>query len=110
MTIIAQTLAQMANDMQPLAQYGLIGTVLGWFMYMATKVPDAIYKASAEATEKMQDEMRAVAVRMDSLAHRIDGLTRAMLMDLVTRDSTGAQTKNQARSEIAKIEARLPRQ
>lgn len=102
MRLIAQTLAQMASDAQPLAQYGLTGVILGWFMYMATKVPAAIHKASSEATEKMQAEMKSVA-------HRVDGLTRAMLMDLVSRDSTGVQTKAKAREEIAKIEARMPR-
>ncbi len=109
MMLAAQVVSQMASDMQPLAQYGLIGTVLGWFMYMATKVPDAIYKASTEATEKMQEEMKKVQDEMRAGAHRVDGLTRALLMDLVSRDSTGIQTKAHARQEIAKIEARLPR-
>lgn len=69
-----------------LLTYGPMGIILGWFMIRG---------------EKLVIEIRG-------LSHRIDGLTRALLMDLVSRDSVGIQTKAQARAEIAKIDARLP--
>ena len=107
--MLAQTLAQMAADLQPLTQYGLVGTVLGWFMYMATKVPAAIHKASEDATGKIQVEFQNVMSELKSVSHRTDGLTRAMLMDLVNRDSIGPLTRAKAQEEIAKIDARMPR-
>jgi hypothetical protein len=69
-----------------LISYGPMGVILGWFMLRAEKL----------------------VVEIRSLSHRIDGLTKALLMDLVSRDSVGIQTKTQARAEIAKIEARMP--
>ena len=63
------------------------GIVIGWFMWF---------------TEKLRNELR-------SLTHRIDGLTRALLMDMVNRDNIGQQTREMCQQEIAKIEARLPR-
>ena len=69
-----------------LLTYGPMGVVLAWFMWRG---------------EKLGGEIR-------SLAHRIDGLTRALLMDMISRDSVGPATKAQAKAEIAKISARLP--
>lgn len=83
MTIIAQ----MVSEMNPLAQFGLLGIVLGYFMYQGTKL----------------------TAEIRGLAHRIDGMTRALLMDMISRDSVGPATRAQAQAEIAKIEARLPR-
>jgi transposase InsO family protein len=82
------SLAQLAVENQSvLLAYGPMGVILAWFMFRG---------------EKLVGEIR-------SLAHRIDGLTRALLMDMVTRDSVGPATKDAARAEIAKIEARLPK-
>jgi hypothetical protein len=82
--VLAQTVA--ADPSSLLLAYGPMGAILAWFMLRG---------------EKLVGEIRG-------LSHRIDGLTRALLMDLVSRDSVGVQTKAQARAEIAKIEARLP--
>lgn len=68
-----------------LISYGPMGIILGWFM--------------------LRGERLVVEIR--SLSHRIDGLTRALLMDMVSRDNVGLATKAAAREEIAKIEARL---
>lgn len=86
--MIHEIIAQVAS-VDPgslLLTYGPMGAILAWFMLRG---------------EKLVGEIRG-------LSHRIDGLTRALLMDLVNRDSTGPQTKAAARAEIAKIEARLP--
>jgi hypothetical protein len=87
-SIVVQTLAQIASDnTSVLLTYGPLGVICAWFMLRA---------------EKVFTELR-------SLSHRIDGLTRALLADMVERDSVGIQTKKYARAEIAKIEARLPK-
>ncbi len=86
--MIHQLIAQVAA-VEPgsvLISYGPMGVILGWFMLRGEKL----------------------VVEIRGLSHRIDGLTRALLMDLVSRDSVGIQTKTQARAEIAKIEARMP--
>lgn len=85
--MIAQMLSQVAAENgSVLLTYGPMGVVLAWFMWRG---------------EKLGGEIR-------SLAHRIDGLTRAMLMDMISRDNVGPATKAQAKAEIAKISARLP--
>jgi len=68
-----------------LLTYGPMGVLLLWFMYRDGKIVPEIR----------------------SLSHRIDGLTRALLMDMVNRDSTGPATRAAAQAEIAKIEERL---
>lgn len=81
-------LAQITSEgMGALVNYGPMGILLLWFMYRDGKIVPEIR----------------------SLSHRIDGLTRALLMDLVSRDTTGPATRAAAQQEIAKIEARLPR-
>lgn len=82
--LIAQAVAVDPGSI--LLTYGPMGIVLGWFMLRGEKL----------------------VVEIRSLSHRIDGLSKALLMDLMSRDSVGIQTKAQARAEIAKIDARLP--
>ena len=77
-------IAQVAAEAAPFAQYGVLGAVLAWFMYHGSKLPGEIR----------------------SLAHRIDGLTKALLVDMTERESCGLHTKRYARDEIAKIDAR----
>lgn len=77
------TLAQVAVD-NPLATFGLAGLVIGWMMIFI---------------DKLRSELR-------TLSHRIDGMTRALLIDLISRDSIGPLAKQMAREELAKIEAR----
>ena len=83
MNLIAQVAAEGGNI---LITYGPLGVISAWLMFRA---------------EKAFGEIR-------SLGHRIDGLTKALLMDMVSRDNCGLHTKAAARAEIAKIEARLP--
>lgn len=67
--------------------YGPMGVMLLWFMARG---------------EKLVGEIR-------SLSHRIDGLTRALLMDMVNRDNVGPATRAAAQAEITKIEERMTR-
>ena len=99
MSVVAQTFAQMAQDVAPIAQYGLLGTVLGWFMYMATKMPAAIAEASEKATDRMIAEIKP-------LSHRMDGFSKALLIDVISRDNCRPSVQDLARQEIAKIDSR----
>lgn len=84
--MIANLIAQaMPENFGLLLNYGPLGIVLMWFMLRFEKL----------------------VVEIRSLSHRLDGLTKALLMDLVSRDSTGPATRAQAQQEIAKIEARV---
>lgn len=76
-------LAQIAAD-NPLASFGLAGIVIAWLFWFF---------------DKLRNEIKL-------LAHRIDGLTRAMLIDLVSRDGIGIHAKAMAQQELEKIEAR----
>lgn len=79
------TIAQLVTEYQTvLFAYGPMGVMLAWFMF------------------------RAEAVRMDlkDVAHRVDGLTKALLVDMVERESSGDAAKRFAREAIAKIDAR----
>lgn len=75
-------------EANPFAAYGLAGLVIAWFMWFV---------------DKLRNEIRG-------LAHRIDGLTRALLMDLVSRDSTGPHAKAMASEELRRIDARGPKE
>ena len=78
-------IAQIAQELPPLYTYGPMGIMLAWFMWITKDLPKDV---------KM-------------LAHRVDGLTRALLVDMAERESCGERTKAFAREEVAKIDARL---
>ncbi len=85
MSIVAAIVAQAATDNAPLLlSYGPLGIMCAWLMYKG---------------EKVFTEIR-------DLAHRIDGLTKALLVDMANRDTCGIQTKRYAQDAIARIDAR----
>jgi hypothetical protein len=77
-------LAQLQDSAPALYTYGPMGVILAWFMWRG---------------EKLSTEVR-------SLAHRIDGLTRALLVDMMNRETTGPTARRYAAEAIAQIEAR----
>lgn len=86
-------LAQIASDNAgPLLTYGPLGIVCAWLMWKI---------------ERMEKSMvEGLGAKLGDLAHRIDGLTRAMLVDMTERESAGERTKEYARETIARIDAR----
>ena len=72
-----------ADSMSPLYTYGPLGIFCAWLMWRGERVYDGLNK----------------------LSHRIDGLTRAMLVDVLSRD-TGPTTHKTAQEMLSKIEAR----
>lgn len=90
--------AQIAQEMLPqtgLAVYGPLGLITCWLMWRDERRAIQMKESEDRATEQQRDVM-----------HRIDGLTRALLVDMVERDSAGAHAKSFARDAIAKIDAR----
>lgn len=63
--------------------YGPMGVFCGFFMWQFPKM----------------------IVEIRSLGHRIDGMTRAMLADIITRDGVGHNAQRVAQEMLAKIEA-----
>ena len=89
MHIVLAVIAQAAADnASVLLTYGPLGVMTAWLMWRS---------------EKVFTEIR-------DLAHRIDGLTKALLVDMSNRDTCGVQTKAYAKEAIAKIDARNQKQ
>ena len=90
-------LAQLASDnaVPVLFTYGPIGVVLAWFMLRGEKLVTRI--GAFEVT---------IILKLGDLAHRVDGLTKALLVDMIERESAGEHTKQYAREAIARIDAR----
>ena len=82
------TLALAAEAAPVLLSYGPLGIMCAWFMWRA---------------ERVFTEIR-------DLAHRIDGLTKALLIDMANRETCGVQTKAYAKEAIAKIDARAAKE
>jgi hypothetical protein len=91
MSLISQIAAEQAAG--PLLIYGPLGIVCAWLMWKI---------------ERMETKMTdALGTKLGDLAHRIDGLTKALLVDMVNREDTGIATKKYANEAISKIDARV---
>lgn len=87
MDILAQ-LAQVASEHNALYTYGPLGIITAWFMLRGEKLGNNVVS-----------EIR-------DLSHRIDGMTRAMLADVLTREGANEHARKFATDMLAKIEAR----
>lgn len=92
--ILAQAV-QAAEAVSPLYTYGPMGIITCWLMYRDERRATQVRETERHQFEQQSDVM-----------HRIDGLTKAILVDLVNRDGVGAHTKAYAVATIAKIDAR----
>ena len=81
--LIAQTMPDV-NPTSAIVIYGPMGAMLAWFMLRVEKLIG----------------------RVEVLAALIDGLTKAMLLDVVSREGIGIHTKEVARDMLGEIEAR----
>lgn len=77
-------LAQIADSQHVLFAYGPMGVIVAWFMLRGEKL----------------------AAKVAELSHRIDGLTKALLVDMIERDNAGPHVREYAQETIAKIDAR----
>ena len=87
MSLLAQASDAIQNP-QVLFTYGPMGVVLAWFMWRGERL----------------------ATKIVDLAHRIDGLTKALLVDMIDRDNAGQHVREYAKETIAKIDARNAKQ
>lgn len=95
---VPQLLAQLYEQNPGLYVFGPLGIVCSFFMLASVK----LYYASKEESAALRGEIRG-------LAHCIDGLQRALLAELVERETVGVATKSYALRQIARIDARLPK-
>jgi len=77
MPFLAAVLAQ--AEVQSVAQYGVLGAVLGWFMLRAEKL-------------------------LQSIEHKIVGMNKTMLIWLLESQSTSPRAKQACREELRKLD------
>jgi len=99
--ILYATLAQLVADISSnveLLTYGPLGVICAWFMGLTVFMGRKFVQETKDSSDSMRTEIR-------TLAHRIDGLTRAMLVDTLSRENVGAVSKKFASEMLAKLEA-----
>lgn len=82
-----------------LVTYGPLGIITAWLMYRDEK----------RATAFREIENKNGSYHHDIL-HRIDGLTKALLVDKVESEHTSPSVRKYAQDTIAKIDARSARE
>jgi hypothetical protein len=75
------------NAVSALAIYGPMGIMLIWFAWRAEQKSDK------------------VAEHLNKLGHTIEGMTHAMLADVISRDTSGPEAKRVARQMLTRIES-----
>lgn len=92
---VAQVSAEIGAGVSPLYTYGPMGIILSWFMYMASKFTATLKADNAE----LRTELRGLGGKIESMA-------RAMLVDVMSRDSTGIHSKQQARELLDELKTK----
>lgn len=88
-------IAQLTTESPALYTYGPLGIMCAFFMWR----------------DVARDKERAVFIdEIRGLSHRIDGLTRQLMMEMIERGAAGEAMMDYIRDQIAKIDARSPRQ
>lgn len=93
--IITQLAADLPGNPTALYIYGPLGIVCGFFMLLTVALVKSMREESVESRKEIK-----------TLSHRIDGLTRQLMMEMVERGAVGAKTMDYIRAAIAKIDAR----
>lgn len=75
-------LAAKSDNLEPFAQYGLLGLILAWFMMKADK-------------------------RLGGIEAKMVGLNRTMLIEVLSRPTTTERGKKMCREELRKIDPAL---
>ncbi len=71
-----------------LLTYGPLGIILGWFMWRA------------------ESKMDKIPAELRTLGHRLDGLTRALLADVISRENThNPKAREIAQNMLADMDA-----
>jgi hypothetical protein len=77
--------------------YGPMGAMLVWGAYMAQKVLERVVTKHEAAFDELLKELRRVS-------HRLNGLERAMLADVISRESSGSESKRIAQQMLDRSE------
>ncbi len=90
---LAIIIAQLIQEQTALYTYGPLGIICAFFMWRDV------------ARDKEREKDREVST---ALVHRIDGLTRQLMAEMVERGTVSDNTITYLRQQIAKIDSRLP--
>ncbi len=83
-------IAAQIETYEPFMRYGLLGVIIGWVLLKVDKRLDSIEKA------------------IQGNSHKITGLNRVLLLEMLSRDNLSIQTKVLAREELAKAGGQPP--
>ena len=77
-------LSQLGDKLDPeqITRYGLLGCVLAWFMFRADR-------------------------RLAGIEHKMGGLNRTMLIEILSRPTTSERAKIECRNELRKVAPNL---
>lgn len=88
-------LAQIVAENPALYSYGPLGVICAFFMWRDVN------------RENAREKERAMFIfEIRGLGHRIDGLAKVQLLELVESENAGSNARQYAREAIAKIDAR----
>jgi len=79
-----EILAQL-EDYKPLLNYGLAGVFMAWLMW------------------RVDGRLMSIEKAINHNSHKMTGITRAMLIELVGRETTSVAAKAAAREELARF-------
>lgn len=88
-------LVQIVADNPALYSYGPLGVICAFFMWR---------DVNRESAREKERAMFIFEIR--GFGHRIDGLAKAQLLELVESENAGSNARQYAREAIAKIDAR----
>lgn len=91
----AHIMAQVAADNPALYQYGPLGIICAFFMWR-----------DVARDKEREKERKEFLSEIRGLSHRIDGMSKAQLMDICSRENAGTHLYRYAKEAIAKIDAR----
>ncbi len=92
---VITTIAQVAAENPALFTYGPLGIITAWMMWRDEKRNIQIRESDERHFEQQRDVM-----------HRIDGLTKALLIEKIDDVRATPYVRNFAREAVSKIDAR----
>ncbi len=78
-------LAAQIQDFEPFVTWGLAGIIILWFLW------------------RVDGRLMALEKAINHNSHKLTGITRAMLIELLSREESSVAAKAAAREELAKF-------
>lgn len=101
LAVIAQMAQDIAGNPAGLYVYGPLGVICGFFMLISVK----LVALGAKLVTAIKEDSLELRKEIRAQTHQIEGWRRAVVADMVERDSTGFLTKKWCREEIQRIDA-----